>query len=484
MKTKDLIRIIPDKLRQQIQRDLKVHKRQNMGAAYRFLLRHLDEVEDNGFKAKLFKATFSQAYEADKDYLLRNELRHLNRFLEEALEHFLADKEREEPGIVFQRQYRLLRHYLQEDLGPLFEDLWRELRQQAEVNCAFEQLALIWEAQAEFLAKRHELHVNIYEEIAQAYARAAYYDACAHRERQAELQRRQAFALRTTLALSGQVQSPISELPLYQEEAGKAETIFNFLQACTRSYLSGIPDNIEALAQALAQLTELEALRPQYAALRLSLGNNLALAYFLKGDYAQAQNHFEALYPVFVQELAGQQKLAAFLLNYSSNALYLGQTQVVLDLYERHRQLLEEQAPVWWRFVRILAMSHALRRDSETGIRLILEENIRERPEYDYYYGRVLLAIFYYQDGELELALREMANIRQNLRYRPLLQPEMLQTVRLFQVFFRLCAQAQDKQQKQALAKLRQRIESERHAGQLTDTLLTYWLEQELKHRV
>lgn len=473
MKAKSLIKFFTSKERQLFEQTvIKNHKRKSLKKLYKALKKaSIPE------KEKLFEQVFEQAYEEKKDTVLRNELR----LLSNAIELFLVQQQQLKTINLqhYATKFSLLQVYAERQEWGYFEQLWQKLYKTAVQEQQYQQqveLLQLWlekkmltgeNDQAWFESLEHQIHQ------AQIALEAQF------QEQFLRLQVKQGFVQRNRYALNPNYTPQLPTLPNSSTPLPNQEAL-DYLQLVAEGYLLHGSAKIKQLEQALKHQPFLN----QYQAYQdLSLDSiavqaNIAIEYFLQKDYATAHANYWALLPQL--EALPAVKSIAILFNYLVNLICLGKYEQALEIYEKHQTAFAQNERFKYRVLYFKAWCHILLGDYEQGLDLVLQSQPQNRPHQDGIYGRMLLSILYSMLGELELAERELYNIKQKHHYSALEEPFFVGCATLFHKLTSLQYLPASKKRTQKVKQLQKEMQDNYGAGDNTtnSTLMLRWFEQ------
>lgn len=485
MKTIQLLNTLNALQQQKLKLKLKDNKRESLYKIYNYLQKWSFENPQSKFeqpeKERLFKKIFAYKYEESKDYLLRNELRLLNQeiklYLEEQL---LLQHAKENP---FELEILYLKHLLKVSQYKLFEVEWQRIAELAQQALRLDILAQLHRLFALFLVQGQEIEYNRYLKIRTLIADGIHYFEQHSKEELAEWERWYAFSDRSLLTLYSEHQMSDKEAT---KSAGLIDTkaIIEFLQLAAKSYTQKEDARLLLLQQSLELYEKNCAERPQYNAIAMNLYSNLAVEHLLIREYETADYIFKKVLPLLNSpEFSPAQKLN-ILFNYCSNALRLNRYNEVLSIYNESINDLNTLPRLLYRFRRIAAMAYIFLENPEKGFELMNEEQLSQRPEPDYHYGRIIFAILFFMTSDYESCERELTNILQSFRYKSPAQSALEQVVRLMKKFLNIQYEPDKDKQKVALIELKQEIEAEKSKNNDAGNIPMQWLQRSIERSV
>jgi hypothetical protein len=129
-------------------------------------------------------------------------------------------------------------------------------------------------------------------------------------------------------------------------------------------------------------------------------------------------------------------------------------------------------------------MAYIFLENPEKGFELMNEEQLSQRPEPDYHYGRIIFAILFFMTSDYESCERELTNILQSFRYKSPAQSALEQVVRLMKKFLNIQYEPDKDKQKVALIELKQEIEAEKSKNNDAGNIPMQWLQRSIERSV
>lgn len=451
---------------------IKTHKRSTIPLLYAQLKKKKVPT-----KEALFKAVFEGEYTSKGDVKLRNELR----LLTQAIEWFLVQRKQQTllQPTAYEARWLLLQTY--KDRGALgrLEQLWNRLYKTAVEERAYEQQVELVNFWFEHRRDTEEPSIGLYDALITLNSQAKTAALAQFQEQYKRLELHRAFLDRSYLAFQNDYQRPAST-PAYElKQVLPNDDVVDYLTLLAESYHHQGERRIELLEQSLTHRSLLERyerykeLATQAIVTRAAIG----VEYFLKKDYVQADHHYQQVLP-FLERLPQVRKANVYY-NYLFNLLCLGQYQAVLDWYAAQGEAVFEGHPFHYRAQYCCAWGNILLGNYEEALDHLLRYNLQERPHNDLVYGRVLLSILYSMQGELELAERELLNLRQKHYYDPFKEPFLVLVARLFHRLSQLLPVPDSKRRRRTAEQLRAEMDAfyVEH-GEISSTLFYQWFIQ------
>lgn len=476
MKSKELIKILTSKERQLFEQTvIKNHKRKSLKKLYKALKKvHTPE------KQQLFEQVFELPYQEKKDAVLRNELR----LLSSAIELFLVQQQQLSTINLqdYTTKFSLLQVYAERQEWGYFEQLWQKLYKSAVQEQYYEQqveLLQLW-LQQKILTGEND---QAWFELLQTQLDKAQMALEAHFQEQfLKLQVKQGFVQRNIYALNPSYVPQLPTVPTSSTALPNQEAL-DYLQLVANSYLLHGAAKIEQLKKALQHqpfLTKHKAYQ-DLSLDSISVQANMAIEYFLQKDYMTAHDTYLAILPKI--ETLPPVKSTAILFNYMVNLICLGEYEQALIIYQSNSTSFGDNERFKYRVLYFKAWCHILLGDYEQALDLVLQSQPQNRPHQDGIYGRMLLSILYSMLGDLELAERELYNIKQKHQYSALQEPFFVGCATLFYKLTQLQYLPASEKRTQKIKQLQEEMQEKYGQGDNTtnSTLMLRWFEQVIK---
>ncbi|MGB0839831.1 MAG: hypothetical protein ACPGXL_06805 [Chitinophagales bacterium] len=449
MKTIALIETLSRKEAKQLEQILKTHKRQKLRVLYKTVTQALKKDKDIE-KQHLFKVAFGKIWTTKNDYLLRNELRLLNKEIEQLWVNNAIEASKK--TFNYQHQIYLLNTYLERKLYKFYEGHWQFIYKKAQKNYKYDiQLQLLLSF---FEYQRKNLENSEANLQSILTTQLATHDIIERQYIEAlrESELRLGF-LDRSLYLFTQKRlgyTPKTSLNLLESHANNDYA--QFLYHSTLSYTQHGIENIDSLKKAIHYLDLVE--RPNLATNKIKRKSvalaSIALTYFLMTDYHAANTYFEK---AFELNNTNDPNLLPILFNYVSNCLKLNQYEKVSALIKSHQTTIEKEPALKYRFECLQAMAHIFCKETEAAYDCI-SYNIHQRPQSEYHYFRFIYIIVFLMREDWDNAERELRNFVQCLRYKSPLERDISTAAKFFHRYIKtsLYTIERSKQKKQLQA--------------------------------
>ncbi len=414
VKTLELLTLLSSKERRQFESTvIKPHKRESLIKLYRYLKKH-QELD----KKELFVKVFGYKYDSKEDNLLRNELRLLNK----ELEQFFTDiqwqqQQQEDPD---RAQLLLLQLYLDRQQAHLFEQQWRKLFKKAQEEQRYELKITLINSFFDYHTQYSNTEVDLYQQLETLLEEGLKSCTAQLQEQYKLFGLRYGFLQRNLWALnSGEY--TIKEVPVHYQllTPTENEALVTFYDLATQGcYYTTGKEKIERLQQALQQAATLQQ-SPRYDELKERIQNiraTLGLEYYILKRYQEADAIYRRL---LEQPLLGTiRSRIGITFNYFTNLLGLEAHERAIDWYQQQETLWENIPPVYYKAQYMVCWAYHEQERYEEALALLLSHNIHQRSEAEFAYARIMLSITYSALEEHELAEREVYNLLQNIRYK------------------------------------------------------------------
>ncbi len=381
------------------EKELVLHKRDSLLPLHK-ILRKLARKELPLEKQQVYEALYKTPYSADKDYLLRNELRLLGEVLTAFVAQNTIQKQLLENPAVQQK------YFLN----------WLATKPAFELYEAEAQAALAAQTNDAGSAA-HTLRGYIEAYIQNREATVANYEALiAHMKQYYELEtqhylqnligikHKQAFAERTLQAVTGgqYVVSQLEDIELNWEQA--SDSYLSYMVLLTQSYGNSGKEKIARLLEAREYLNQIDKKDFDLASAQSSLFAGIALEYFLLGEFdGSVKWHQEALKSA---KNIAPEKLITYVFNYLSTLIRLADYTKAIEIMEQHRGTWMALPRMRDRFRCMLAMCHIFNQNHEAAWECIPIDRKQGGTDHYYYYRTihiiVLLRREYYDMAEAE----------------------------------------------------------------------------------
>lgn len=478
MKTLELLALLSSKEKRQFENTvIKTHKRNSLVQLYRFLKKNKEVDKD-----KLFVKVFGHKYDSKQDSLLRNELRLLNK----ELENFFSDLQwlREQQNNPERAQLLLLQLYSERQQEHLFEQHWRKLYKKAKEEQRYELKVELINAYFDYHSRYSNVAADLYQQLEELIEEGLEACSAQSQEEHKNLEARYGFLERNLWAInSGQYE--LKQPPKFYEMTSKVENdaFIAFSSIATQaSYYATGEDKLPLLKQAIAQGQALEN-SPQYERIRERLQNlqvTLGVEYYILKRYEEANVIYER---VLSRPLLGSiRSRVGTTFNYFTNLLGLKNYEQAIICYREQESLWMNLPPVAYKAQYMVCWAYHETKQYKAALDLLLSHNIQQRSEGEFAYARLMLSITYAALGEQELAEREVYNLLQNTRYKDFKESISIAYSKFIHQYF-LAMHTLDPDKRNAkLAQIRADLEEMYRANlNFSSTFLYRWLVQHLE---
>ncbi len=432
---------------------IKNHKRKTLITLYK-TLKKSPAIE----KEELYKKVFRENYNNTKDTLLRNELRLLNN----AIELFLVKEKRrltlDLKSLSF--QIDLLEIHLAKRNDKLFEQLWRKCYKKATEERFYREKIHLTNLWFEYKSNKEEFEFEIYNELRQTLALGLADTLAEMQEQFKKIEVKYAFTERVMRALNVQYTPSGQPLQYKIHQPLENQDLITYLDQLVANYhLDGL-EKIEAGEKALAHAdviynyTKYEILVESVVLLKANLG----LEYFLLRKYEKA-NH------IYLTVLADSHtipvnKQIAFFYNYFVNLICLDKYEEAIVWKQKNQSNWVNNPATQYRIHLLSCWCYIFQEDYNTPLQLLSDSAIYERPENDFLYAKILLTIINYHQGDLELAERELYNLKQKNRYQRPIEEVYIHYARLLYRHLQALKEINTTKRNRRLDKLAQELDA------------------------
>ena len=405
-------------------------------------------------KEKVFQELFHLPYEANKDYLLRNEIRLLNKFLEE----YLVNQEIHKKNNIYKQKVILLQFYLDKKQIKLFDEEWNDCYKKwiKENNTSnhyfiFELIQL----RAKFLFNFQELNTTNFKENYHLFIEVQTYIDSLSMEIQYEYQVYIHYIRKYLFSLTRQKEA----LPIFQiDYVGNIETLHTQTQIhFCRAKIYSLDITFE---EKLPFFEKLITLHHSDAENLATVYTNLGVEYFMISDIENAFINYNKAYQLIcTNQLQLNSKNLSVIFNLISAAVSLNKSEEAIAIYLQHKEALQSQKHFYHNLERIIAIAHLFTKNYSKAYEF-MPHNINERGKNEYYYYRAVYALAYYLNDDFDLALRETENAYRALKANPFITGEY---EKLFLAIKHLVKAKGDKHPKDAV--ILEYLEQEKNIG-------------------
>ena len=385
---------------------IKQHKRKT-------LLKLCNGLLDGVEREELFERTFEKAYTSQKDYLLRNELRHLR----VELRSFIATQSKRE----LQANHEVLaylRELIRRSATALFEKEYARIYRKAKAE---EQYALICEliplrmdfAHA-FTPRKTKFFQDLIKDqrALQEALKKSFYQS--YRKADAEI----AKLSRSYQAHDRgfEIHQPEPQVALDTAEAESKLSAYYFMKAAT--YRQTGQAKHDGLRAALSALEEVHESLLDHRQERGALRSNLGVELFLTRRFEEALPELEKA----LQDIGPRHAYyPVILFNYASALLKCNRFEEAWQVLSGNQRYWQRTPNVVFR-VQCLTVASLLFLGRLKEARALIPESWTEGSKDDQCYLRLCLAILYYERKDRELAINELDNLRRVAREAPVLE--------------------------------------------------------------
>ncbi len=410
MKTLQLIQLLTAGERKEFAHHLELAKNKKLGEAFSFLSAEKSK-SDIDIQEKLFKKLFGKIWTKKEDYLLRNELRLLNR----QLELFMASKRFDQANRRYDAEasWLFMTSLLDREAWGLYEKEWDAEFRRCEADGNLRSILRLRELDVEFRIRRRDFTGAGIEGFRQALAalqldatRLYQYRILEARLYQTQLNR-QVFERDPTMVMT-EVPLPVFEI------TNETDPYLGYLENMRLAHENR---GKNALQYLLKSSQYIEQCKPGVANIRHTqamLYAQIALENFLQYDYEEADKWYEKAIGSIdvIVELHHQ---CTIYLNYISNLTRLHKYAEVLNFIQKHHKLLYNLKEIRERVVCVQTMCLIYGNKTKEA-KLLIQEHIVDAREDTLMYLRLTLSIIFYQQKKYDMVSRELLNLQQSLR--------------------------------------------------------------------
>lgn len=422
--------------------------------------------------ADIFEDLYDEPYSIDKDYLIRNEFRHLGRHIEAFI---CGDKHKNQ----WDAALYLLRWLLDRGANNLFEIEWRRLRKKLQGLQYYTYLYQLNKLQQEFLRNNQPPSPQLFDSLLELSSENDYYLEQLSLEAGLENRLQQVFAMRSKKAYDPTFELILPKEPDDLDALVPNNRYLSYLWLKIKSYTTNGLEKVTVVQQLLELLPTLKHRLSVEQELLLERAT-LALEYFLHDMDEQALQHYALIIPNIKK--MNQRLQMAVLFNYTTTLLRTRQYDVVIDLIDTHLREIEA-SNISERFYCIWSMCYLFQDDHEAAYQCLPAGFLRYS-RHDHIYLRCILSIIFCEQGNLELAINEMRNLRQSQVYKREADDNIQMMIAYLQRYYKLkseeIALSKDDPQKQQLYQEVDTAVTNNYSGRNNNLLPMLWLRDRL----
>lgn len=472
LKTKELLAVLSNQEIQNLIESLKSHKRQSLELLLKALLT-TDNQSEEIEKSMLFSAAFEEKYSPEKDYLLRNEFRLLNK----EIEKFIILKQVSE---VFKHNPQLLSEYylnqlLQAKQYNLFDKEWKSAVRSCERNYNFDLLSKLHLMWVDYLRNHEEISLSNLDHLEKSLHTAAVYMETVNKMNQKRIELHREYSRRIANVIGeGGLSKKNVDLPAAHKDFIKHYN--DYFLGVSQAYKFTGSEKLNYLQQSLISLNHLEKCDGSFVKDKIRVLGNIAVEYFINKQFTKADKWYNKALEAMERDTV----MIDLIFNYAVNLLSLGQFREMTDLFYKYHQEILLTPKVRYRFEYFACLALAMM-DKPTEAFKILNHELQQRPQKDYFYFRLIYAVLSFQKKDYDACLRELENIRQSPRYKRRFESEDLRMLKWFRLLARIFEKPLRKtERKQELESLSDAFIQEISVHPIDNTLLQQWFVKKL----
>lgn len=357
-------------------------------------------IHDEDEKDLIFKKVFGVKYTKEKDYLFRNELRHLHAYIED----YIIIKSIRNKQNKHNRNILLLQYYIDSDLREEFEREWLRVFNLANIE-ANEVIDKLLQLRLVFLKKYAPRNIDFFKkEYVQLQAfKTHVMSACLldyYTYQQYESYITDYYrSLGGTLTTQGE-----SKL----QYIGKLDTLNNATQIAYYKFeLQSADASIEQKHSATEKLVEL---CNDNISLHISSWSQLGVNYMLQQNYTQAYDCFLKAKSSFEHSsFPTDMSILVMLFNFMSVLMLIDKSEEAIACYETYQNEFDVHEKLYNQVKRLIAIAYLYNNKFDKINQLVQIESVKME-RYEYYYFRSIYILGSIITQEYDLALREAEN--------------------------------------------------------------------------
>lgn len=475
IKTKKLISALSRSEQQYLKEVVNNQKRESLTKLY-------NEIRKNSLtkstpdRKKIFSKIYGKPYKKTADYLLRNELRLLNKKVMSVIEHFSLEAmiEREDTLV----QEALLKSLLNKGLYVEFKDLYKKVEKSTLEKLEYDRAQRLARMYFNFLMTQGEITPELLIEARDTLKRSAEWIKLYYRTQSAINVHGRIGAEATLRTFRPDIE--ITAIGPETDFTRTNDAYIRFFEEASMAILSGGKEKVNHAKKAAESIESIES---QFKETRIDSLAILAGAYYLNHEYDKAEKCY-AKAASFASDHHIPLRLDV-LFNYCSALLKRGNYDQAIKVIEEHEKQIENNQKVKFRFECLHCFCYIFKGDERKAFSII-PKNIGKRPETEHQYFRFIYVILYWLREDYEGGLRETTNLLSyfNRHLSELSFPQEKEIASFFKHFYQiLCTHVNEKERKALFSKLSDKVTSYTltHQG-YRDVLYVKWLMERLQN--
>ena len=423
-------------------------------------------------KEALFVTLWEQPYTTEKDYLLRNELRHLN----QTLNAFLTLAPSSTPAADnLEQDLHTLRELSERGEKPTFEKEFRCFVRKAQKQDDPESLATAWRIYTSLLATQAPTHIRECKAALSIAQESFYWQRRAALRIQLSEWVHIGYFQRILHALGDPV-PPLPDLQSFDPET--LSPTDHYLLRKGQYYQPHTRDRKAILLEMQTLLDQSQARRFPVAQEKVWLAGALGLEAYLERDYNQACTSFEQL--LRLPEAANHPRNLGIRFNYLSSLLKLGRYPLALDRIHAWDIHFLEASHLADRYRCLKAMTLLFNDRLDQALHT-LQDHVSHTNSDTYLYFRLICAIVHYLRGNLTVALQEIQNFNQGTHSRQGIRPYYLTIGKHLERWIKLACDKPGLPNPEFQERTARALADIENCDlEVRDILLTQWLQEEI----
>lgn len=425
MKTGDLIGLLTAGEKKEFLRQLQAGRNKHAAAIFRFFLREHTGKRD--FLPELYRSVFGKQRTPANDFLLRNELRLLNR----KLEIFFAMQQvgRAKDPFESEKSWLFLNALLDRSSYALFEKEWMREFRRCEEEGDIASLLRLAELHLDYSVRHRRISPS---GLAGLLSELERIELLSRRLQEHRIARTRLYRAQLARQRSESDRSvPLEEIPSpHFSISPENDPFLGYAESARKAYLSRGEETIAYMQDALSFLEKCLPGELDIRRARTQLRAQIALEYFLRGQYAEADRYYKALLPD-APAVNDPMRLASLYLNYISNLVRMEKFADALRFIAASEKNFAPFPEFRQRIASLAAMC-CIYTGKIREAKAFISAEIAEAKQDTLVYLRLALAIVFYLQKKYELAVRELGNLQHSLRQAETRFARYAQIARLF----------------------------------------------------
>lgn len=406
------MQLLSTKEKQLFEKVMVNHKRKTLIRLYKALQKEIKQQHEIAAN-QLYEAVYEEAYQKDKNYLLRNEMRHLSNEIQQFLIEQKVLKDIAKNANNYTTHF--LKTLLEKKAYELFEAEAKKGLNHAVKITDYEAAQDIMKLYIDYFMLHKEARATTYEELHELTKQQELFTTKDFLYKFITIRQKRAFTERTLQAFDPDKQvMPLENIIIDWQSAEWQEAYLQYMQLVIQAYVVHGEEKISILKKAVAHLPKVKVAGFKNKQVMAAMNANIALEYFLLNNYQAAITYHQQIFTL-VKHIPKNQ-LLSYVFNYFSTLLRLEDYEAAVQLIEEYDTLLQSNPRLKDRFLCLKAMCYLFLGQAEKAINCI-PTNTKASGLQNHFYFRLILIIGFYLRKDIDLALNEANNFLHSLNY-------------------------------------------------------------------